>query len=64
MITCAAAILIAVTAPFALGDVVGVKQLGIGIAAAILIDATIVRMVLVPALMKLLGRWNWWAPFT
>jgi RND superfamily putative drug exporter len=62
MITCAAAILIAVTLPFAFGDVVGVRQLGAGIAAAIFIDATIVRMVLVPALMKLLGRWNWWTP--
>jgi putative drug exporter of the RND superfamily len=62
MITSAAAILIAVTVPFAFGEVAGVKQLGIGIAAAILIDATIVRMVLVPVLLMLLGRWNWWAP--
>ncbi|MFD0710835.1 MMPL family transporter [Paenibacillus sp. GCM10027626] len=58
----AAAIIITVTLPFALGEVVGVKQLGIGIAAAIFIDATIVRMLLVPALMVLLGKWNWWAP--
>ncbi|MDQ8734384.1 efflux RND transporter permease subunit [Paenibacillus sp. LHD-38] len=62
IITAAAAIMIAVTAPFAFGEVVGVKQLGIGIAAAIFIDATIVRMVLVPSLMMLLGKWNWWAP--
>ncbi|MNI35643.1 Membrane protein YdfJ [compost metagenome] len=62
MITSAATIMIVVTAPFALGTVVGVKQLGIGIAAAILIDATIIRMMLVPSLMKLLGRWNWWGP--
>lgn len=62
IISSAAAIMIAVTAPFAWGGVAGVKQLGIGIAAAILIDATIVRMMLVPSLMKLLGRWNWWAP--
>jgi RND superfamily putative drug exporter len=62
IITSAAAIMIAVTAPFAFGEVVGVKQLGIGIAAAILIDATVIRMVLVPSLMKLLGRWNWWTP--
>jgi RND superfamily putative drug exporter len=61
VITSAAAIMIAVTAPFAWGEVVGVKQLGIGIAAAILIDATVIRMVLVPALMKLFGKWNWWA---
>jgi RND superfamily putative drug exporter len=62
IITSAAAIMIAVTAPFAFGEVVGVKQLGIGIAAAIFIDATVIRLVLVPSLMKLLGRWNWWAP--
>jgi RND superfamily putative drug exporter len=63
IITSAAAIMIAVTAPFALADVSGVKQLGIGIAAALFLDATIVRMVLVPALMKLFGKWNWWLPF-
>ncbi|NIK78949.1 RND superfamily putative drug exporter [Paenibacillus castaneae] len=62
IITSAAAIMIAVTAPFAFGEVVGVKQLGIGIATAIFIDATVVRMVLVPSLMSLLGKWNWWAP--
>jgi RND superfamily putative drug exporter len=62
VITMAAAIMIAVTAPFAFADVAGVRQLGIGIAAAIFIDATVVRMVLVPALMRLFGRWNWWAP--
>jgi RND superfamily putative drug exporter len=58
----AATIMIAVTVPFAFGEVVGVKQLGIGIAAAIFIDATIIRMVLVPSLMKMLGKWNWWVP--
>ncbi len=62
MITSAAAILIAVTLPFAAGEVVGVKQLGIGIAAAIFIDATLIRLILVPSLMKLLGGWNWWVP--
>jgi RND superfamily putative drug exporter len=61
-ITAAAAIMIAVTAPFAFGEVVGVKQLGVGIVAAIFIDATVVRMILVPALMSMLGNWNWWAP--
>jgi len=39
-----------------------IKQLGVGTAAAVLIDATIVRALLVPSLMSLLGRWNWWAP--
>ncbi|AJS61588.1 MMPL family protein [Paenibacillus sp. IHBB 10380] len=63
MITSAAAIMIAVTLPFAFADVVGVKQLGIGIAAAIFIDATIIRLILVPSLMTLLGRMNWWMPF-
>ncbi len=63
IITAAAAIMIAVTAPFAVAGVSGVKQLGIGIAAALFLDATLIRMVLVPALMKLLGKWNWWMPF-
>lgn len=62
IITSAAAIMIAVTAPFAFGEVVGVRQLGIGIAVAIFIDATVVRIILVPSLMNLFGRWNWWAP--
>jgi putative drug exporter of the RND superfamily len=43
------------------GDL-GVKQVGLGLGAAVLIDATIVRMVLVPAVMELLGRANWWLP--
>ncbi|MNQ91064.1 Membrane protein YdfJ [compost metagenome] len=62
LINSAAAIMIAVTLPFAFGDVVGVKQLGIGIAAAIFIDATVIRLMLVPALMVILGKWNWWGP--
>ncbi|MFC9708311.1 MMPL family transporter [Paenibacillus sp. NPDC056933] len=62
LITSAAAILLAVTVPFAFADVAGVKQLGIGITSAVLIDVTIIRLVLVPALMKLMGRWNWWLP--
>ncbi|WP_227871979.1 MMPL family transporter [Paenibacillus albus] len=62
IINSAAAIMIAVTLPFAFGEVVGVKQLGIGIAAAIFIDATVIRMVLVPSLMRMLGKWNWWVP--
>ncbi|WP_231391997.1 MULTISPECIES: MMPL family transporter [unclassified Paenibacillus] len=62
IITSAAAIMIAVTLPFAGADVAGVKQLGTGIAGAIFLDATLIRMILVPALMKLLGRWNWWSP--
>ena len=60
IITSAAAIMIVVTGAFAFTGVMPVKQLGVGIAIAIFIDATIIRMVLVPALMRLLGDWNWW----
>nr|WP_240035358.1 MMPL family transporter [Neobacillus notoginsengisoli] len=60
IITSAAAIMIVVTGAFAFTGVMPVKQLGVGIAIAIFIDATLVRMVLVPSLMKLLGDWNWW----
>ncbi|WP_335871996.1 MMPL family transporter [Bacillus sp. 2205SS5-2] len=60
IITSAAAIMIVVTGAFAFTGVMPVKQMGVGIALAIFIDATIVRMILVPALMKLLGNWNWW----
>ncbi|WP_409274055.1 MMPL family transporter [Neobacillus sp. SCS-31] len=60
IITSAAAIMIVVTGAFAFTGVMPVKQLGVGIAIAIFIDATLIRMVLVPSLMKLLGDWNWW----
>jgi len=60
IITSAAAIMIVVTGAFAFTGVMPVKQLGVGIALAIFIDATIVRMILVPAFMKMLGDWNWW----
>ncbi|CRK53659.1 MMPL family protein [Rhodococcus sp. RD6.2] len=62
VITSAAAIMIAVFTGFALDADVTVKMLGVGLAVAVLIDVTIVRMVLVPATMALLGRFNWWAP--
>ena len=62
IITSAAAIMIVITGAFAFTGVMPVKQLGVGIALAIFIDATIVRMILVPSMMKLMGRWNWWAP--
>ncbi|RFU66372.1 MMPL family transporter [Peribacillus saganii] len=64
IITSAALIMIVITGAFAFTGVMPVKQIGIGIAIAIFIDATIVRMLLVPSLMKLLGDWNWWLPFT
>ncbi|UAC49206.1 MMPL family transporter [Bacillus aquiflavi] len=63
IITYAALIMIVITGAFAFTGVVPVKQIGIGIAIAILIDATIIRLLLVPSLMKLLGHWNWWMPF-
>ncbi|KAA8746219.1 MMPL family transporter [Paenibacillus sp. UASWS1643] len=62
LVTSAAAILLVVTVPFAFAEVAGVRQLGIGITAAVLIDVTLIRLILVPALMKLMGRWNWWLP--
>jgi len=62
VITSAAAIMVAVFVGFALDPDVTVKTLGIGMAVAVLIDATIVRMVLVPATMALIGRVNWWLP--
>lgn len=62
IITSAAAIIIAVFAGFAAGDLLVIKQVGLALAVTVLIDATIVRLFLVPATMTLLGRWNWWAP--
>ncbi len=62
LITGAALIIIAVFAGFARGDLVMFQQMGFGVAVALFIDATIIRSVLVPASMKLLGRWNWYLP--
>lgn len=62
VITSAAAIMIAVFTGFALDADITVKMMGVGLAVAVLIDVTLVRMVLVPATMTLLGRLNWWAP--
>jgi uncharacterized membrane protein YdfJ with MMPL/SSD domain len=62
IITGAALIIVAVFAGFAMGELVMFQQMGFGIAVALLIDATIVRSVLVPAAMTLLGRWNWYLP--
>ena len=61
-ITSAAAIMIAVFAVFVTLELAIIKQLGFGLATAVLIDATIVRSVLLPATMRLLGEWNWWLP--
>ena len=62
LITSAAAIMIVVFAAFTFGNFLVVKMIGFTLAVAVLIDATLVRMMLVPATMKLLGRANWWAP--
>jgi uncharacterized membrane protein YdfJ with MMPL/SSD domain len=61
-ITSAAAIMITVFAVFVTLELVIIKQLGFGLAVAVLLDATIVRSVLLPATMRLLGEWNWWLP--
>ena len=63
IITSAALIMIVLTGAFAFTDVMPVKQIGVGIAIAVAIDATIIRLLLVPSLMKLFGKWNWWLPF-
>ncbi|MDT4972837.1 MAG: putative drug exporter of the superfamily [Pseudonocardiales bacterium] len=62
VITSAAAIMIAVFAGFALADLAPLKQLGVGLGLAVFIDATVVRGVLVPAAMAVMGRRNWWLP--
>ena len=62
VITGAALIMVTVFAAFGLADMIVIKSLGIGMAIAVLLDATIIRALLVPATMRLLGRWAWWAP--
>jgi uncharacterized membrane protein YdfJ with MMPL/SSD domain len=62
VISAAAAIMVVVFLSFVLGANVSVKQVGLGLAVAVLIDATLVRLVLVPAVMELLGKANWWLP--
>jgi putative drug exporter of the RND superfamily len=62
LITGAALIIVAVFGGFAMGDLVMFQQMGFGVAVALLIDATIIRSVLLPAAMQLLGRWNWYLP--
>jgi RND superfamily putative drug exporter len=62
VITSAALIMVTVFLAFVFGEGPAIKMLGLGLATAILVDATVVRMVLVPATMTLLGRANWWLP--
>ncbi|GAA1634907.1 MMPL family transporter [Nocardia ninae] len=61
-ITAAAAIMVAIFGSFITADVVELKQLGLALAVAVAIDAIVIRLILVPALMRLFGRWNWWFP--
>jgi putative drug exporter of the RND superfamily len=62
VITSAATVMVGAFAVFAILPVIDMKEMGVGLAAAVLIDATIVRGVLLPATMKLLGDWNWYLP--
>ena len=62
LITGAAAIMVVVFMAFGLSSVVILKQIGLGLALAILLDATIVRALVVPSTMRLMGKWNWWSP--
>ena len=62
IVTAAALLFCVAIGAFATSQIIFIKEVGIGTALAVLIDATIVRALLVPALMEMLGRWNWWAP--
>jgi RND superfamily putative drug exporter len=62
IVTSAALVVVVVAGSFAFADIVLIKALGVGMAIAITLDATVVRALLVPATMRLLGRWNWWMP--
>ncbi len=62
IITAAAVIMVAAFSGFVAGRIVGLQEFGLGLAVAILVDATVVRSLLVPSMMAILGRWNWWLP--
>ncbi|HEY1162420.1 MAG TPA: MMPL family transporter, partial [Candidatus Dormibacteraeota bacterium] len=62
VVTAAAILFCVAIGAFATSQIVFIKELGIGTAVGVILDATIVRALLVPALMGLLGKWNWWAP--
>jgi RND superfamily putative drug exporter len=62
IVTAAAIIMVAAFCGFVAGSVVGLQQFGLGLAVAVFVDATVVRALLVPALMAIFGRWNWWLP--
>jgi uncharacterized membrane protein YdfJ with MMPL/SSD domain len=62
IVTAAALIMVAAFSGFVAGEIGGLQQLGVGLALGVLLDATLVRMVLLPSLMAVLGRYNWWLP--
>jgi RND superfamily putative drug exporter len=62
IVTSAALIVVVVAGSFAFAEIVLIKAVGIGVALAVALDATVVRALLVPSTMRLLGRWNWWIP--
>jgi RND superfamily putative drug exporter len=62
IVTAAALLFCVAIGAFATSEIIFIKEVGVGTALAVLIDATIVRALLVPSLMEMLGRWNWWAP--
>jgi RND superfamily putative drug exporter len=62
IVTAAALIMVAAFSGFVAGRIAGLQEFGVGLALAILIDATLVRAILVPSLMAIFGRWNWWLP--
>jgi RND superfamily putative drug exporter len=62
LVTAAGLIMFAAFMGLVAGSVVGLQQFGFGLAAAIIIDVTVIRALLVPSAMKLFGRWNWWLP--
>ncbi len=62
VITNAALLFVIVTGAFTFTSLVATKEIGLGMTVAVVVDATIIRSLLVPATMRLLGRWNWWLP--
>lgn len=62
IITSAAAIIVAVFIGFTFGNMIAIKQIGVALAVTVVTDASLVRLLLVPATMTILGKWNWWAP--
>ena len=64
IVTAAAIIMVAAFSGFVAGRIAGLQEFGLGLAVAVFVDATVIRAVLVPAIMALVGRYNWWLPTT